>query len=91
MFQLRRLDMSPTATFGVRKGYALASAVPSSPPETSFNVLASRYPPLPQRRGLGTAGGHVQIYAGAARTHCHCLTDRDAASSLAMNEIPRSK
>lgn len=66
MFQLRRLDVWPTGDLGVRKGYALAWAIPTPTPK-QLDVLGEPYRPY-RSVVAWYCWRAVQIYAGAARS-----------------------
>ena len=66
MFQLRRLDVWPTGDLGVRKGYALAWAIPT-PTTKQLDVLGEPYRPY-RSVVAWYCWRAVQIYSGAART-----------------------
>jgi DNA-3-methyladenine glycosylase II len=66
IFQLRRLDVWPTGDLGVRKGYALAWAIPTPTPK-QLDILGEPYHPY---RSIVAwyCWRAAQIYAGTART-----------------------
>ena len=66
MFQLRRLDVWPTGDLGVRKGYALAWAIPAPTPK-QLDILGEPYRPY-RSVVAWYCWRAVQIYAGAARS-----------------------
>jgi DNA-3-methyladenine glycosylase II len=66
MFQLRRLDVWPTGDLGIRKGYALAWAIPTPTPK-QLDVLGEPYRPY-RSVVAWYCWRAVQTYAGAARS-----------------------
>ena len=64
MFQLRRLDVWPTADFGVRRGYGLAWKVPM-PTARELEPLGDRYRPY-RSVVAWYCWRAVELYAGAA-------------------------